>query len=101
MGRFTSLWRLWAVWYQRRLVADAITDIIALRKGALIPLIEKTGGFGWSATNEDIETAKILTEKHTGLNISNNSALSVVGAIKSVYEGHTIEGAVVCMICGE
>lgn len=81
--------------------ADAITDITALRKGALIPLIEKTGGYGWSATNEDIETAKILVKKHTDLDISNNSALSVVGAMKSVYEGHTIDGAVVCMICGE
>ncbi len=81
--------------------ADAITDITALRKNTLIPLIEKTGGYGWSATNEDIETAKILVKKHTNLNISNNSALSVVGAMKSVYEGHTIDGAVVCMICGE
>jgi hypothetical protein len=81
--------------------ADAITDITALRKGALIPLIEKTLGYSWTATNEGIETAKILVKKHTGLDISNNSALSVVGAMKSVYEGHEIQGAVVCMICGE
>ncbi len=81
--------------------ADAITDITALRKDTLLPLIEKTGGYGWTATNEDIEAALILVRKHTGLDISYNSALSVVGAMKSVYEGHTIDGAVVCMICGE
>jgi threonine dehydratase len=81
--------------------ADAITDITALRTGTLIPLIEKTGGYGWTATNDDIETVKILTKKHAGLDISNNSALSIVGAMKSVYEGHTIDGAVVCMICGD
>jgi len=87
--------------------ADAITDITALRKGALIPLIEKTGGSGWFATNEDIETARILVKKHTvsavypnGLEISTNSALSVVGAMQAVYAGHQIEGAVVCLICG-
>jgi len=81
--------------------ADAITDITALRKHALIPLIKKTGGSGWFATNEDIETARTLTLKHTGLDISTNSALSVAGALQAIYAGHPIEGTVVCMICGE
>jgi threonine dehydratase len=82
-------------------IADAITDISAMRKTALIPLIEKTGGGGWFATNDDIETAQILTEKHANLAISNNSALSVAGVIQAVYAGHDIDGAVICLICGE
>ncbi|MES2314790.1 MAG: PLP-dependent lyase/thiolase [Patescibacteria group bacterium] len=82
-------------------VADAITDITAYRKNDLTPLIQKTGGYGWFATNENIETAQLLTEKHTGLDISTNSALSVVGAMQAVYAGHKIEGPVVCLICGE
>ncbi len=81
--------------------ADAITDITAYRKNDLIPLIQKIGGSGWFATNEDIETAQILVEKHTGLNISTNSALSVAGAIQAIYAGHKIEGSIVCLICGE
>ena len=81
--------------------ADAITDITALRKIALTPLIEKTGGSGWYATNEDIETAQMLVKKHAGIDISPNSALSVVGAMQSVYAGHNIDGAVICLICGE
>jgi threonine dehydratase len=82
-------------------LADAITDITAYRKNTLIPLIQNTGGSGWFATNEDIETARLLVEKHTGLTISTNSALSVVGAMQAVYAGHEIEGPVVCMICGD
>jgi threonine dehydratase len=81
--------------------ADAITDIIARRKVALIPLIQTTGGSGWVATNNDIETAKILVKKHADLDISNNSALSVVGAMHAVYAGYELRGPVVCLICGE
>lgn len=81
--------------------ADAIVDITAQRKSALIPLIEKTGGKGWFATNENISTAQDLVKKHTGLEISTNSALSVVGAMQAAYAGHEIKGPVICMICGE
>lgn len=82
-------------------IADAITDITAYRKNSLIPLIERTGGSGWFATNEDIQTAQMLTEKHTGLKISTNSALSVAGVMQAVYAGHEVSGPVVCLICGE
>ncbi len=82
-------------------IADAIVDITGYRKSVLIPLIEKTGGKGWVATNEDVEAAQELALTHTGLEISTNSALSVVGAMKAVYVEHKIDGAVVCMICGD
>jgi threonine dehydratase len=81
--------------------ADAIVDITAQRTSALIPLIEKTGGSGWIATNEDIDAARELVREHTQLDISTNSALSIVGAMKSTYIDYEIDGAVVCMICGE
>jgi threonine dehydratase len=81
-------------------IADAITDITAYRKSTLIPLIEKIGGTAWCATNEEIETAQELVHTRTGLNISTNSTLSVVGAMQAAYTGHEIDGVVVCMICG-
>jgi threonine dehydratase len=81
--------------------ADAIVDITAQRKLALIPLIEKTGGKGWFATNENIATAQDMVKKHTGLDISTNSALSIVGAMQAAYEGYKIDGPVICLICGD
>jgi threonine dehydratase len=81
--------------------ADAIVDITAQRKIALVPLIEKTGSRGWFATNENIRTAQELVKKHTGLDISTNSALSVAGAIQAAYAGHEIKGPVICIICGD
>jgi threonine dehydratase len=82
-------------------IADAIVDRTAQRKDALIPLLKKTGGRGWIATNEEIETAQELALKNTGLEISTNSALSIVGVMKAVYTRYDIKGAVVSVICGE
>lgn len=84
-----------------RSIADAIVDQTALRKPKLIPLVEKTGGRGWCASNNDIEAALKLVETHVGLTISTNSALSVVGTMQAAYMGYEIEGAIVCMICGD
>jgi len=81
--------------------ADAIVDQTAYRKAKLIPLIKKTGGHGWIASNDDIYSAQELVKKHTGLEISTNSALSVVGAMQIAYRGFEVKGAIVCMICGE
>jgi len=80
--------------------ADAIVDQTAYRKNDLIKLIGKTGGRGWLATNENIRTAQELTAKNTGIEISPNGALSVVGAMQAVYLGYEIKGAIVCLICG-
>jgi threonine dehydratase len=84
-----------------RSTADAIVDQTALRKSKLIPLIKKTGGQGWCATNDDIAGALELVKKHTGLDISTNSALSVVGAMHAASMGYEIDGVVICMICGD
>lgn len=82
-------------------IADAIVDQTAFRKAKLTPLIEKTGGRGWCALNNDIESAQDLAAKHAHVDISTNSALSVVGAMQAAYMGYEIGGAVVCIICGD
>lgn len=82
-------------------IADAIVSKTSERTPKLTTLVNQTGGYGWVATNEEINTAKELVSKHTGLNISNNSALSVVGAMQAVYRDWQIEGSVICLICGE
>lgn len=82
-------------------LADAIVDHIAYRKKVLVPLIEKTGGYGWSATNENVSLAQELVHKHTDLEISPNSALSVAGAMLAIYAGREFGGSVVCVLGGE
>lgn len=82
-------------------IADAITAKTTERMPKLVELINQTGGYCWTAINEEINTAKELVEKHTGLHISNNSALSIVGAMQAVYRDWQIEGSAICLICGE
>lgn len=86
---------------EEKSLADAIVDHVALRKKVLVPLLEKTGGSGWIARNEQIEIAQELTQKHAKLKISPNSALSVVGVMEASYTGKTWDGSVVCLIGGE
>lgn len=80
--------------------ADAIVDRTGLRKKSVVPIIKKTGGRGWLATNDNILAAQSLTEKHTGLQISSNSALALVGAMQAAYMGYAITGSVICIITG-
>ncbi len=82
-------------------IADAIVDKTAFRKTTLIPLIKETSGAIWCASNKNILEAQKLTKSETGLDISTNSALSVVGAIKAIQEKYNVKGSLVCVICGE
>jgi len=86
-------------------IADAIVDKTAMRKTALTNKIRETGGSGWIATNADIKTAQEIVKQRTDLDISTNSALSIVGLQKALNRD-TIKaslsgGSVVCIICGE
>lgn len=81
--------------------ADAIVDITAHRKDLVTKLINDTGGFGWISNNDDIHTAMNITMDITGIQISPNSALSIVGAMKASYEGYEINGSVICIISGK
>ena len=82
-------------------IADAIVDRTAMRKSKLVPLVKETGGNAWVATNDEIEAAQDMVKKNTGLDISTNSTLSVVGAMQAAYRGWEFGGAIICMICGE
>lgn len=81
--------------------ADAISDITALRKKNLVPLIEKTGGSGWIATNEEIRTAQELVKNHAGIDMSANGALPLAGLMQAAFTGREWDGPVVCVIGGE
>jgi threonine dehydratase len=82
-------------------IAEAIVDHGAIRKTFLIKLIEKNGGSGWIASNEQIISSQEITKKNTDLSISTNSALSVAGLMQAVYTGRSWAGSVVCIICGD
>lgn len=82
-------------------IADAIVDQVAQRKAKLIPLIKKTGGRGWVATNEAIEGAQTIVWDHTQLEVSTNSALSIAGVMQASAIGYDVGDVVVCLICGE
>jgi threonine dehydratase len=77
-------------------IADAIVDTSALRREKVLKLISGS----WIANNEQIKSAREITEKYTNLDISTNSALSVAGLMQAVYTGKKWNGSVVCMICG-
>lgn len=81
-------------------IADAIVDQTAYRKDAVHEEVLAGGGAAWVATNDAIYGAMDLVAKHAHIDISTNSALSVVGAMQAVALGHDIRGAIVCLICG-
>lgn len=82
-------------------IADAIVDHASIRKDTVVKLLEKNGGSGWVVSNEQIVAAQVITKKHTQVDISTNSALSVAGLMQGVYTGKAWTGSVVCMICGD
>jgi threonine dehydratase len=81
--------------------ADAIVDITARRKDALIPLIQKTNGSGWIASNEEIRTAQELIEKYAKIKVSPNGALALAGLMQATFTGREWDGVVVCVVGGE
>ncbi|MDQ5893555.1 MAG: threonine synthase [Patescibacteria group bacterium] len=82
-------------------IADAIVDHAAIRKDAIVKLLEKNGGSGWVVSNEQILSAQELSRRHAKVDISTNSALSVAGLMQSVYVGKAWSGSVACIICGD
>ena len=80
--------------------ADAIVDMVAHRKTTLVPLIQKTDGRAWIATNDDIATAQGLALEHA-IELSPNGALGLAGALKTAYIGLDTGGPVVCIVGGE
>lgn len=85
-----------------RSTADAIVDTVAARKPVLVPLIEKSGGRGWTVTNDEIAAAQDMISTYCGdLEISTNSAAALAGLMQAIALGTKITSPVVCMICGD
>lgn len=82
-------------------LAGAIVDMVAHRKNSVITYVEESHGSGWIISDTELQEAKDLVKKHTGLSISYNSALSIAGLKKSLKEGFVYTGAVICLICGK
>ncbi|MSU75688.1 MAG: PLP-dependent lyase/thiolase [Candidatus Magasanikbacteria bacterium] len=82
-------------------LASAIVDKVAHRKTKILEILKNSRGAGWIATNEEIiSTIKLVKEK-TGIEISPNSALSIVGLKQAIAAGEKWEGAVVCLVTGK
>lgn len=86
---------------EEKSIADAIVAKTTERLSKLVEIINQTKGYAWTATNQDIEIAKKIVTETTGLLISNNSALSLAGLIQASYRSWSINGKVICLICGE
>ncbi len=82
-------------------IANAIVDKVGHRQSQIIDTLADSHGRGWIATNEEILNAIKLTEETEAIEISTNSALSVVGLKKSLTAGIEFSGAVVCLITGK
>lgn len=85
---------------EEKSLAGAIVDIVGLRKSAVGEAVIASGGGGWIATNEDIKNAVALGKK-IGVDLSPNSALSLVGLKKAISSGFRWDGPVVLLVTGE
>jgi threonine dehydratase len=82
-------------------IADAIVDTVGYRKKVLVPLVGKSGGSGWIATNGEIKSAQELIHRHAQIEVSPNGALALAGLIQATFTGREWTGPVVCIIGGE
>ncbi len=82
-------------------LAGAIVDRVAHRKTQIEKILKTSHGAGWIATNEDILNAIKLVKKTEKINISPNSALSVVGLRQAIEQGWKFDGSVCCVITGQ
>ncbi|HEY9481114.1 MAG TPA: PLP-dependent lyase/thiolase [Candidatus Paceibacterota bacterium] len=81
-------------------LADAIVDVVAHRKAALEAEIRKTGGRGWTVTNEEISRAQALLRDKANVEVTGNGALALAGLLRALSQGAKFSGAVVCVITG-
>jgi len=81
-------------------LASAIVDLVGYRKKEIEKIIKNSKGGRWIADDEEIKTAIKLFKKTTGLKITPNSALSLIGLTKAI-ENKKIAGAIVLLITGK
>ncbi|MBX4209115.1 PLP-dependent lyase/thiolase [Candidatus Parcubacteria bacterium] len=82
-------------------LADAIVDRVAHRKDTVVKAVEKTGGAGWIASNDDIRRAQSLLQEKACVDATPNGALGLAGLIRALKKGARFSGAVVCVITGK
>lgn len=81
-------------------IASAIVDKVGHRKKQIEQMLKETNNIGWIATNEEISEAIKQVKISESINISPNSALSVVGLKKAIKNNIKFSGPVVCLITG-
>ena len=82
-------------------LATAIVDKVGFRKTAIAQVLKTSHGSGWIATNTQIVQAQKLIKQTTGVEISPNSALAIVGLTEAIKNGWHWDGPVVCLITGK
>lgn len=80
-------------------IADAIVDKTAFRKDKISKLIKDTDSKCFVATNEEITNALDIVKNNTGIDISPNGVLSIVGLMKDSYT-RKLSSTNVCIVCG-
>ncbi|WKZ28137.1 MAG: pyridoxal-phosphate dependent enzyme [Candidatus Dojkabacteria bacterium] len=71
-------------------LADAIVDRVAKRKKQVLIEIEKSNGFGWIITDQELLTAeKLIEDTLPNKKISYNSLLAVAAYLKAIKSGYS------------
>ncbi len=81
-------------------LASAIVDHVALRKKEVAEAVKKSNGSGWIASNDAIRSAQKIVHEAIGVDLSPNSALSIVGLIEAQKNQCLPKGALVCLVTG-
>lgn len=86
---------------QTKSMAGAIVDNIAHRKDAVVANIKNSHGFGWIASDPQIQTAIKLVYKTEKIKLSPNSALAIVGLQQALKQNWKFTGPIACLITGK
>lgn len=81
--------------------ANAIADIVAIRKEPVLKAIRESGGSGWVISNNEIIDAKDLLKTELNINLSANAILSFAGLLRAIKKGQRFSDAVLCIITGK
>jgi len=81
-------------------LAGAIVDNVGHRTKTAISAIKNSHGMAWIADNNEIRESVRIIKKTTNLDVSPNSALSLVGLAKALKLNWKFEGPVVLLFTG-
>jgi len=81
-------------------LASAIVDKIAHRKNKIKSVLKNSHGHGWVANNNEIRNAIKLVNDTEHIEVSPNSALSIVGLKQALADKKNFSGPVACLLTG-